>query len=918
MSNDTATPVSDDEVVALARAEIEKSRQDINQRAVADTPAAPRELQQQPPGITIDLGHSKIARLPDEVIDVIRAEIERLALAHNLLTTLPLRLAECKRLRYLNVRYNLMREIPDAILRMTSLEILDVSKNRIKVIPKEIANLTSLKVLSIQRNKIEELPVCLGDINSLQVLKLDGNPIRFPPPEVCAIKENTPSPQNDNEKDVVITSQIKKFMRQYASKEKQRAESDKLRIESEGDESESNLETPRPSKRMNGGRFPVKPSISTLDGFGEIRPESPGVPPPIPTRSHYRVQSQQNNAIARRPPVSPLILTNGSNERNRSQSEGAGSASHRAKRMGIYTNKSSELDPVDETRRTSHFRGFSQGYAVPANNVPNGISGPATAVGYGDTGTVRSLANRPLSDVREHKRGSRAPDVVVEAAKNFLYAVSQLHDTISHMMRSMKRTDRTKEGMRRKEDFYRRFSATYLHIRALNELLQRFDTLTEEDEDEAQKLSKAVYQYTLKCLELFMFINLSIAENRAEITQNADPKFIRTFLILQQGSLIEMRNACAILGAEFSDPAMARRRPSGTDSLATVRAARPLKVRRFQVSPPQRNGQYQIPPPVILHSNDNSRTNTLTSISAATPRSGESFSTLATTMSRTNTLTSNFDEADEDAQFDRIYAKLRAACDCCRDNIPQISRFLKSNFENLRRELDSEDYKLKVLAGLIEKGEYVERMTYPLAKRLSQMQLKDSYTRSQPDFWQQCMGFIKAWGDLAAASTADGRNLGLLSPEVKQLMKPLHKTVKEASLAINDSPWSHLTSNNPGLMGPPSLSSFTSRTQPPKFLNKPTMTTGGGPSFPGPINTSITSVASAFSQPYTGNSLGSTGSGGYVTPVPATPLSAALGAAAQATVPNTPNHLPPPVAPTNTINVFERADRLLSQTARRV
>ena len=39
----------------------------------------------------------------------------RLALSHNLLQTLPLRLIECKRLRYLNVRYNSMREIPEAV-----------------------------------------------------------------------------------------------------------------------------------------------------------------------------------------------------------------------------------------------------------------------------------------------------------------------------------------------------------------------------------------------------------------------------------------------------------------------------------------------------------------------------------------------------------------------------------------------------------------------------------------------------------------------------------------------------------------------------------------------------------------------------------------------------------------------------------
>ncbi|KAF2196484.1 hypothetical protein GQ43DRAFT_405030 [Delitschia confertaspora ATCC 74209] len=916
MSNDT--PITDDEVVALARAAIDQSREDISQRAVSDTPEVPRASQQ--PGITIDLSHRFIARLPEEVIDVIRTEIERLALSSNLLTTLPSRLTECTRLRYLNVRHNLLREIPDVVFRMPFLEILDIRGNKLKVVPKEIANLTSLKVLSVMNNKIEELPVCLGDMTSLQVLKLDNNPIRFPPPDVLKVRDYAPSRTSENEKDTLIATQVKAFMKDYGSREKKRAVKEKLRFESSGDESwnEGNLETPRPSKRVNGGRFPVRPSISHIEGVIE-KPESPGLPPPIPMRSHYRGQSQQTNLAARRPAVSPLMLANG-NERNRSQSEGAGPNTIRAKRMGIYNNKSSDLGSVDELRRSSHFRGFSQGLPLPNLTMTNGMSGmqgPATAVGYGDHGTVRPLANRPLSDVWEHKRGSGTPDVVVEAAKNFLYAISQLSEPIYHMVTSIKKTDRTKEGLRRKEDFCRRFSTTYMNVRSLNELLQKMDTFAEEDEDEAQKLSKAVYQHALKCLDLFLAVMLSVAENRAEITQYANPRILRSFLFLQQSSLIEMRNACSILGADFRDTRVTRRIPSSGDAMATVRAPSrgPLKVRRFQTSPPQRNGQYQVPRPVVLHSNETSRTNTLTSISAATPRSGESFVPLPG-ISRTNTLTGTFDEADEDAQFERIYARLRAACECCRENMPQISKQLKYKYEELRKELDSEDLKLKVCASLIEKCDFVERLMYPLAKRLSQMQLKDAYARSQPEFWQQCIGFIKAWGDLAAASTTDGRNLGLLSLEVKQLMKPLHRTVKEASLAINDSTWANMSSN----YSTP-LPSFTSRTQPPKF-HRPTMTnsgSGGGPGFPGPINTSITSVASAYNQYLNNGHIGSgAGSGGYITPVPATPLSAALGPAAQATVPNTPN-----VSSQGSGSLFAggweaRADRYLNQTARRV
>jgi Leucine-rich repeat (LRR) protein len=122
------------------------------------------------------------------------------------------------------------------ILEITSLEILDVSRNKLRHIPSKIANLTSLKVLAIAKNKIEELPVCLGEINSLQVLKIDGNHLKFPPPDVCTIRNNAPSPANENERDAVIATQVKKFMRQHANKEKQRAELERIKIESSSDE----------------------------------------------------------------------------------------------------------------------------------------------------------------------------------------------------------------------------------------------------------------------------------------------------------------------------------------------------------------------------------------------------------------------------------------------------------------------------------------------------------------------------------------------------------------------------------------------------------------------------------------------------------------------------------------------------------
>ena len=68
----------------------------------------------------------------------------------------------------------------------------------------------------------------LGDIGSLQVLKLDGNPLTFPPLEICTLRNDTPAPSNDNEKDALITTQVKRYLKQIQTRER-------LRIDSEGD-----------------------------------------------------------------------------------------------------------------------------------------------------------------------------------------------------------------------------------------------------------------------------------------------------------------------------------------------------------------------------------------------------------------------------------------------------------------------------------------------------------------------------------------------------------------------------------------------------------------------------------------------------------------------------------------------------------
>jgi len=77
--SESAQLMTDDAVVALVREAIDNSREDVQRRAV-DSTTPPSGDVQPPTGITIDLGHRNIQRLPDEVIDIIKDEIERYAI----------------------------------------------------------------------------------------------------------------------------------------------------------------------------------------------------------------------------------------------------------------------------------------------------------------------------------------------------------------------------------------------------------------------------------------------------------------------------------------------------------------------------------------------------------------------------------------------------------------------------------------------------------------------------------------------------------------------------------------------------------------------------------------------------------------------------------------------------------------------
>ena len=65
---------SKEDLIGIARRAIDNAHNEI--RSTADSGLG-AELQQQQPGVTVDLCHKRIVNLPEEVIDIIKDEIER-------------------------------------------------------------------------------------------------------------------------------------------------------------------------------------------------------------------------------------------------------------------------------------------------------------------------------------------------------------------------------------------------------------------------------------------------------------------------------------------------------------------------------------------------------------------------------------------------------------------------------------------------------------------------------------------------------------------------------------------------------------------------------------------------------------------------------------------------------------------------
>lgn len=669
--------------------------------------------------------------------------------------------------------------------------------------------------------------------------------------------------------------------------------------------SDGPLDTPRPLKRNLSLRFPVKPSTSGSESASDTR--SPGVQkPPIPTRSHNRIATNQNDflqsTVLRRPGVAPLSA---GNERNRSNSEGVLQATqNKSKRMGIVTKKNVILGPLDEgrvNRNSFHYRGQSHGSALrdkTGNGIRNGGTGPLP--GSLEYDRQRGTYVRRLSSLPEQKRKPKSPDSIVEGAKGVLYSLHQVHQHISALILVVK------DGTSKRSSLERVYHNATTHLERLDQELHDFETASGHNTDEKRRSKSNVRYACNTCIVAYKQVGNLLLCNVSQLVADGDQRYLRTLVLLLYGSLIEARNACQSLGVDFGGAKMTTNQENristifeegqrSRDRSITPTRDRPNPERRWRNGHAmQQSGNITMPVTtggshgtVPLYLNSRSRSNSRTSAFsgstantvANTPRSGETFTLpgTPTTRSRSNSALGVYatqprlivsDEPEKEAQFEKIFLGLKRSVDHGLLALPTLKeQFLR----RLRFALAAPNPPevTDLWAELIKRCQTSLDTGETLKLRLSDIKVNEPNVRDR-DFWQISIRYINAVVNLLVAVRTT-KNANLIPVDLLHLIHPVHTCARATLIDISRSPWVRLAAI----------------TEPSPLANKHTRHGAGGSS-------------------------GSTPSP-FLPSIPATPLSAALGPAAQATVPSAFTSSASSLDRTFEGDVFQRADSLLSQ-----
>ncbi|KAL8676004.1 MAG: hypothetical protein Q9186_007433 [Xanthomendoza sp. 1 TL-2023] len=856
--------------------------------------------------LTVDLRSKNIYEVPEEIIETFKLDVERLRLAHNKICWIPAAISQCRPLRYLNLRDNLLAEFPEPILLLEELEILDLGQNRIETLPDDVGRMKALKHFALERNNIEIIPASVKELNKLRVLKLAGNPLRS---EFARIVESACPPSDE----ATITQNLKQYLKAGSPSN----------YSAEGSSSEGPLETPRPLLRNGSLRFPLKANGNGAETTSEAR--SPGfAKPPIPARSHYRVSSSQNNLMQkpgfRRPGVAPL---SGGNERNRSNSESLlqVTQNNRSKRMGMVTKKKNGLVPVEENqqnRNSFHFRGQSHASTLRDwhGEEEKHKAGPIQnhkRSGRRDPRPVHQMGlfTPHLSCLQRDGKYRKKPRFT-DTAKGLRYSLCTFEQCTKSLIESLPSRQPRQWSRLRDAQHDAEFGVQSL-LHSINELIREEKKPTKSTRKSRKRgitLSiNACRTAVSRCNQLG---NLLLNQS-AQLLAEGERMYIRTIILLTLGSSADAchtfdgygqsskRSTITQEWFKVNKPPLRNIRqvlqegPLRDQSLTPTRE-RPVTAKRIVkngTTPPHPNNPPSVKPAttarpaVPLYVNGRSRSNsradqypppsstdstfpfspTMTPISSglfsipSTPLNRSRSSSVATGAHSGRMTPAAYYENDfgSQIQFDKVYSVLEPTVIQGRKVLPILKEHFIRSLNDAQTELDRAA--CEEWAKRVRTCSMASELSDAMLKRLHAVKYQDPGLKNEKSFWDLCKRFLAAIGDLLNDVRAGYRE-GCLKQDVVNMIRPLLYSSRNASIEIQQSPWNcgSTVSNSP-------TSIISSNNNNVSGHSRQRRSSGSN---------SYAAAAVAATNTTT------------TTAIPSTPLSAALGPAAQATVPSTP------------------------------
>ena len=408
----------------------------------------------------------------------------------------------------------------------------------------------------------------------------------------------------------------------------------------------------------------------------------------------------------------------------------------------IVSQRSSQASTIKPThsRNTSSASIVNSFLAASSSETSSGAFSPVG--GHpGRYGSVRRLSSLP------ENRNSRVQTTdPLKGSKRLLFTLYQLQSPMRDVAVAIK------DGSPKKSALERLLFTAGAHVEELDRLVNRWESSLEDGQKKQPDATRAIVNASVQALRSYGSVTAELRRNASKVLRFADGIYVRCLMFQTYATMVEARNVCKLLGCTVRDRVQRKDTPrvSAAWSSRTVTPTQPrpnTSRRQRGAEILQRIGSHStlrsMPPPVPLNANG-SRTNTMTSLSAATPRSADSFSTLASSnasLSRTNTMRSVVDEGDSDEQFDRIFFKLKNACDLAAQALPLCHKEFKSRKENAQNQGLSRIAHYWSMA--LSTCERVMADKKALRKRLEVVKVNDPGVRYQRDFWQLCDTFVK-------------------------------------------------------------------------------------------------------------------------------------------------------------------------------